>query len=286
MQPPEVSRALTATMSQARELGLTVDDVSVLQNANRLAVRLGPGDVLARVASLVRQNHEAAAFELEMARRLEEVDCPIGVLEPRVEPRVHLRDGFAITYWTYYEPMPATDTMSVEYARALERLHAGMQPIHAPAPHFTDRVDEAQATVRDRSRSPDLVDADREFLTRSLRGLRRAVVERGADEQLLHGEPHAGNLLRTTSGMRFIDLQTCCYGPVEFDVAHVPKEVSDQYRRADRRLLRDCRMLMMAMIAAWRSDLDDDYPNRLAMRAELLSQLSRALDRHGIDLRP
>jgi len=173
-----------------------------------------------RVAAPVRRNHEVAAFEVEMARRLEEADCPIAVLDPRVDPLVHVRDGFAITYWKYYEPLPAADTTLAEYAQTLERLHAGMRQLDAPAPHFTERVEEAQSIVRDRSQSPELIDADRELLANSLRSLRRAVVDRGADEQLLHGEPHAGNLLRTTSGMRFIDLETCCYGPVEFDIAH------------------------------------------------------------------
>ena len=135
-----------------------------------------------------------------------------------------------------------TPAARAEYAQTLERLHTGMRQLDAPAPHFTERVEEAQSIVRDRSQSPELIDADRELLTNSMRSLRRAVVDRGADEQLLHGEPHAGNLLRTTSGMRFIDLETCCYGPVEFDIAHAPDAVGDHYALADPLLLRDCRI--------------------------------------------
>jgi thiamine kinase-like enzyme len=282
MEPTEVSRGLAATTADASELGLSVDHASVIQNANRLAVRLLPCDVLARVASPVRQNHEVAAFELEMARHFEEADCPIAVLEPRVEPVVHVRDGFAITYWKYYEPLPVADTTLAEYAQALEHLHACMRQLDSPAPHFTDRVEEAQSIVRDRSQSPELIDADRELLANSLRSLRLAVVDRGADEQLLHGEPHTGNLLRTTSGVRFIDLETCCYGPVEFDIAHAPDEVGDQYVLADPLLLRDCRILVLAMVAAWRADRDDDFPNGRAMRDALLSLIREALDRQGI----
>jgi Ser/Thr protein kinase RdoA (MazF antagonist) len=163
-----------------------------------------------------------------------------------------------------------------EYAQALERLHTDMRQLDPPAPHFTERVEEAQSIVRDRSQSPELIDADRELLANSLRSLRRAVVDRGADEQLLHGEPHAGNLLRTTSGMRFIDLETCCYGPVEFDIAHAPDAVGDHYALADPLLLRDCRILMLAMVAAWRADRDDDFPNGRAERDALLSQLRAA----------
>ena len=276
MRTSQLQPALDAAVSSASELGLSVEDASVIQSSNRLAVRLLPCGVLARVAAPVRRSQETAAFEVEMARQLEEADCPIAVLEPRAEPRVHVRDGFAITFWKYYEPLPAADTTLAEYAQTLERLHAGMRQLDAPAPHFTERVEEAQSIVRDRSQSPELESADRKLLSNSLRSLRRAVVDRGADEQLLHGEPHSGNLLRTTSGLRFIDLETICYGPVEFDIAHAPDEVGDHYALADPLLLRDCRLLMLTMVAAWRADRNDDFPNKRAERDVLISMVRRA----------
>jgi Ser/Thr protein kinase RdoA (MazF antagonist) len=58
--------------------------------------------------------------------------------------------------------------------------------------------------------------ADRELLGGTLRSLRRLIGGRGGVEQLLHGEPHPGNVLTTKNGLLFIDLETCCRGPVEF----------------------------------------------------------------------
>ena len=46
------------------------------------------------------------------------------------------------------------------YARALERLHACMRGLDTPAPHFMDRISEAQRLVADRDASPALDDAD------------------------------------------------------------------------------------------------------------------------------
>lgn len=283
METAEVSRALTATTSVASELGLTVDDAIVLQNANRLAVRLVPCDVLARIATTVRRNQEGAAFELEMARRLAETNSPVEVPEPRVQPLVYVRDGFAVTYWTYYEPQSG-EVLPDDYARALERLHAGMRRLDVAAPHFTDRVEEAHSIVRDCSRSPELGDADRELLSNALQGLRRAILDRRANEQLLHGEPHAANLLKTASGLRFIDLETCCYGPVEFDLAHAPDQVGDHYAYGDRLLLRDCRILILAMVAAWRADRDDQFPNGREILGAFVGLVREALDRHGSDV--
>jgi hypothetical protein len=89
----------------------------------------------------------------------------------------------------------------------------------------------------------------------------QSIRERGAPEQLLHGEPHAGNVLATAHGLRFIDFETCCRGPIEFDVAHVPEPVSAWYAGVDEELLADCRGLVLAMVAAWRWDLRDEFPN-------------------------
>jgi hypothetical protein len=218
-------------------------------------------------------------FEVEIARRLADAESPVGELEPRVEPRVYMHDGFAVTFWTYYEPMPPRDVAVVDYARALERLHAGMRKIDGPLPHFSDRVAEAQRLVGNPDHSPDLPDGDRDVLLDALRDLTSAIGERGTDEQLLHGEPHPGNLLRTESGLRFIDLETCCRGPVEFDIAHAPEKVAEHYPGVDPGLLRDCRILMLALIASWRWDRRDRFPNGRQLGIEWTREVRAALGR-------
>jgi thiamine kinase-like enzyme len=204
----------------------------------------------------------------------------VGALEPQVEPRVYARDGFLVTLWTYYEPARSGEVSPADYANALERLHAGMRKLDVPAPHFTDRVEQAQHLVASRDRTPALADADRELLGNTLRSLRRVIGERGGAEQLLHGEPHPGNVLTTKKGLLFIDLETCCRGPVEFDLAHAPEEVSEHYPGVNRDLLRESRILVLAMITAWRWDRGDQLPNGRQLGTEWLSQLRAALDRY------
>jgi Ser/Thr protein kinase RdoA (MazF antagonist) len=154
-----------------------------------------------------------------------------------------------------------------------------MRHVELATPHFTDRIAEAQQLVGSRTHTPELGDADRELLSNALRSLKLAIVDRGAPEQLLHGEPHPGNLLSTSQGLLFVDLETCCRGPVEFDIAHAPEEVSEHYSDADQDLLRQCRILILAMVAAWRWDRADQFPDGRRMGIELLSQLRAALDR-------
>src|SRR5260370_26204957 len=270
MQPSEIQRALAAAMSIASALGLPVDDVIVLHDSNKLTVRLLPCDIVARVAPIA---HQVAQFEIGLARRLAETQSPVAALDPRAEPRVYERDGFVVTLWTYYKPVAPREVSPADYADALERLHAGMRQLDVRTPHFTDRVEAAQRLVESSNLTPELADADRELLISTLRSRRQAIGDRGAAEQLLHGEPHPGNVLSTKTGLLFIDLETCCRGPVEFDLAHVPEDVSEPYADADEELLIECRGLVLSMVAAWRSDPADQLPNGLRAARELLSAL-------------
>lgn len=258
MEEPEARRAVVAAMSTAAELHLAVDDAIVLNDSNRLVVRLMPCDVVARVTPVT--HFASPERELEVARRLAENNSPVAGPEPRVEARVFLRDGFKVTMWTYFEPvhrvLPAD-----EYAQSLVRLHEGLRQIDFTTAHFIDRVAATQRDVASRDVTPDLLELDRALLADALRDLRESIVNRGAAEQLLHGEPHPWNVLDTKNGPLFMDFENTCHGPVEYDLAWVPKEVSDRYPDADRDLLDDCRGLVLAIVTMHRWSRGDQHPS-------------------------
>ena len=160
-----VSRAMAAATALAGELHLRVDDAVVIHNSNKLALRLLPCGVFARVA-LVGQ--EVAALEVELALRLAGTASPIAALEPRVEPRVYERDGFAVTLWTYYEVVVPDLDLPGAYADVLQRLHAGMRSVEIATPHFLDRAAEAERLVTRRDETPALAEADRHLLLSTL----------------------------------------------------------------------------------------------------------------------
>ncbi len=295
MEPSAVRRAVQAAEATASALGLRVDEAVVVHNSDRIAVRLTPCEVLARVAPT--NWRVGMEFEVEVARRLAETASPVGELEPRVASGVYLRDGFSITLWTYYEPVGAdrrdgvaleqlgmsSNLAPADYACALVRLHVGMRQIELEAPHISARLAGWAAEAGDRQLTPGLPDRDRELVTNTLRRMGAAVSGRGSDEQLLHGEPHPGNVLDTRRGPLFVDLGTCQRGPIEYDLAYTPEEVAQHYPGADLNLVRQFRILMWAGVTAMRWNRNDQFPHRDQWRIEALNQLRAALDRDRLD---
>lgn len=274
MQASVAQRAVAAARSTASTFDLPVDATVVINDSNRLVVRLMPCDVVARVTPpealapvtaraswLSGEAYQARlATEVEVVKRLAEDDSPVAGLDPRVEPRVFVHDGFAITMWTYFAPVRRM-LPSADYAQVLECLHAGLRQIDVPTPHFMDRVAATQQDVASRDVTPDLAEADRALLANTLRDLSETIVNRRAAEQILHGEPHPGNVLETKNGPLFMDFEDSVHGPVEFDLAWVPKEVSERYPDADQALVGEFRGVVLAIIAAHRWSRDDQHPS-------------------------
>jgi aminoglycoside phosphotransferase (APT) family kinase protein len=234
-------------------------------------------------------------FEAEVARRLTEINSPVGELDPRVEYGVYVRDGFAITLWTYYEPVGDrrdggvqhlgmfTGLGPADYAGALVRLHGDLRQIDVAAPHIMERVAEWIEGVEVRQLTPELPDRDRELLTDTFKRVSTAISNGDSVEQLLHGEPHPGNVLETRKGPLFIDVGTCQRGPVEYDLAYTPEEVAAHYPGANQGLVHHFRILMWAGVATMRWHQDDQYPRRDYWRTEALHQLRATLDFAGLD---
>lgn len=270
MQSSQVDRAVAAATEAATSLGLVVHDAVVLHESNAVTLRLLPCDVVARVSV---RDVEQAQRELDLAATLATV-APVAAPDPRVPARARVQDGSVVTFWAHQVdsgelPAPA------DYARGLVELHRGMRSpgLTLDAPRFTGRVDAARALLLDRTRTPDAPDDVRATLLDALAGAVATIDRAGRPEQLLHGEPHPGNVLSTPAGLRFVDWETCCRGPVELDVAHALEEVAQHYPGVDPAVLRACRIVMYALIVTWRWDRDDRLPDRERLAREWFTAL-------------
>lgn len=170
-------------------------------------------------------------------------------------------DDFEITFWKYFEAVPDREVPTPEYLGALVDLHAGLRRATVDAPHVRDRIAATLEFVTSRNRTPDLADGDRALLASMLRDRGTAIAASVVPEQLLHGEPHPWNLLDTHGGVRFIDFENTCIGPLEYDLAWVPDDVATRYPNVDQGLLANCRAVVLAIIAAHRWSRDDRHPS-------------------------
>ncbi len=212
-------------------------------------VWLRPSSVVAKVATRtasklgVRLEH---ALGSELATLGADIAVPLRGLEP-VE---HLSTGFVVTLWERLERVeaPAADP---SLAHSLAALHAALARTRTQLPSFRADLLRARLALDDDTVMAALTPADRRFL--------RAVYDAGLaeldgvdlDRQRLHGEPHDGNRVLTAQGVRWIDFEGCCVGPVEWDLAFQSAEVSSRFSDVDGDLLRRLRRLNGARVATW-----------------------------------
>lgn len=279
MEGSIVPAAIAASRRVAERHGLSVERTIVLQDSNRLTVRLAPCDVVVRIAP--RSRRAAAAREVTVADALAPTGAPVAPLDARFEPHVHDEDDFVLTFWAYCPPDPTATLGAGEYADALASLHDGMRsagPVTGLG-HCLDRVAEALALVDDDANVSPISATERNLVRSTLRD-GGSVVAESPSEQLLHGEPHPGNVIRTDTGLVFVDLETSCRGPIEFDIAHAtitegapPTDVADRYPGADADLVRACWHLTLALAIAWRFEPGDDLPDGAARARDWARQL-------------
>jgi thiamine kinase-like enzyme len=95
---------------------------------------------------------------------------------------------------------------------------------------------------------------------------------------VIHGSPHPYNVLLVDGEPRFIDFETTCIGPVEWDLAHTSPDTASSYAGAvDAHLLQTCRDMVRVKTAAWcwadahRGDLRSHAETHLAHLKEMFA---------------
>jgi Ser/Thr protein kinase RdoA (MazF antagonist) len=218
------ARGLDAAVACARRLGIRCDRPLLLAGLANAVVWLRPAPVVARVATLLgsaraQGGREQLAREVEIARFLDAAGIP--VLRPisEADPGPHQEDGLWLTLWEHVQLEPGSAAPVDEVASLLRELHGALEgfdgselPFLGPAledvPRVLDTV-EARGGVR----LEDLA-----FMRASLERIAAELAGLDHPRRPLHGDPHAENLLRSGSGLRWTDFEDACLGPVHWDL--------------------------------------------------------------------
>lgn len=245
-------RAVDAAVAAARAHGVAVNEPRILQDWNDTIVHLSPAPVVARVRTswLDHSAESTLALEVAVAEHARRRSAPVVPPAASPPPGPHRHDGLVLTFWEYVDELPA-EVAPAEAGWALRALHDALTDFPGSLPHLRERLDRAQALVDDPAALAALAEDDRRFLAERLRELRSSFDSFEVTERSLHGGPHLSNLLRTRAGPRWIDLDTACRGPLEWDLAHLPDAAAEAFPDARTDALVVARLLVSADVAVW-----------------------------------
>jgi hypothetical protein len=211
----------------AQALGLHVEQPVTLRSTNNAVVWLSPTRVVAKVGVGRKQRLRA---ELQVALELFALGGPVVSPAPELPPVVHSRAGLDVTFWQYHAQNSVGVIAAGCVATSLRRLHATLSRIspdlRATLPSYLEELDYVRALLTDSASLSALSEGDRHLLATTFDRLK---AELGAlsppdSHVAIHGAPHLYNVLLADGEPRFIDFETACTGPVEWDLAHLDSE--------------------------------------------------------------
>jgi len=244
----------TIELEAAREAGAGAgffcDDPLVLQQSNNVVVWLRPHPVVAKVG---RWPHspEVLAREVKVAEHLATTGALCAV--PMGPMGVHGPDQLPVSLWEHLEAVEGQTPNVRDLADALVALHAGLRSLGVALPSFLWAMDLARSAVADDARMEALDPARRAALRERVEHWTAEArqIEERSEVRALHGEPHEGNVILTADGPHFVDFESACTGPLEWDLASMPAGVAAATDGVDHDRLAQLRLLNSARVAVW-----------------------------------
>lgn len=212
-------------------------------------VWLRPSPVVAKVATRTDSKLDVG-LEHAIGSELATLGADIAVPVPGLDPVEHLPTGFVVTLWERLERV-AAKAADRSLSHSLAALHAALARTRTTLPSFRVELMRARLALDDDTFMAELAPADRSFLRSDYDAGLAELDGVDLDRQRLHGEPHDGNRVLTAQGVRWIDFESCCVGPLEWDLAFQSAEVTATFSDVDRDLLRQLRRLNSARVATW-----------------------------------
>ncbi len=249
-----VQQDIDAVRAVAEKLCLGPIEPTVVKLANHTTIRLAPLPLIARVQFIAThtQAGEGLARELSVAKYLVSQNAPTVRPAMGIDPGPHFAAGCVMTLWAFVPHRTVNNTADRRLAAlALERWHAAFSSYPDTLVSFTAAIDTCSVILADATRLPDLRQLDRAFLGSLHAHLSQRLSRHTWNAVPLHGDAHLGNVLMTDSGAVWADLEATCIGPVEWDVASLPKDLWREFNKLNLDLSEDLANLRSLCTATW-----------------------------------
>jgi hypothetical protein len=241
--------ALRAAAFAAEAAGHPADGSVVVAGSNNTVVWLRPHALIAKVTRT--EDGGNLIHEHSVATALAEADAPIAEPLPGVGPIRDAASGLFVTLWQRLEHEPDRRPGPAGVAGTLRAVHDALRSYRGELQSFRDRLVAARELLEDGGRMHALAPGDRGFLREAHDMLTDRLSRRTLCEQPLHGEPHDRNLLITAEGVRWIDFEATCIGPLEWDLTRLPDATVAHFDGVDHDLLELLRLLAGVQTATW-----------------------------------
>lgn len=228
-----VRDAISVAADVARDLGLTVGEPVPLRSTNNAVAWLRPTSIVAKVSAT---RNSRLRTELEVARELCALGGPVVSPAPELPAIVHRRGGLEMTFWRYHAQVPTAEPSPDRVALALRRLHAALAQlptvVKASLPSYSEELSDARSLLADQAALPAITSADRTMLVNTFDRLQSRLDELVSVDRFvaIHGAPHSYNVLLIGGEPAFIDFETTCMGPVEWDLGHLDAQAEPLFR--------------------------------------------------------
>jgi len=267
--------AIAVAADVARSLGLRVEQPAPLRSTNNAVAWLRPADVVAKVSV---EPNSRLHMELQIARELCALGAPVVCPASGLPSVVHSRGGLEITFWQYHaQPQGAEPTLP-RIAVALRQLHAAFdrlpRTLKAGLPSYKRDLSYVRSLLADHAALPAMTSADRDLLANTFDRLQARLDRLVSADALvaIHGEPHSHNVLLVGGEPAFIDFESACMGPLEWDLACLGEQAEPLFRDvAQPELLWLCRSMASVKTAT----LCTADPDRGDMREHAAWHLAR-----------
>ena len=233
--------AVAAAVAVARQRGLRVEDPVVLRDAWHVLVHLRPLPIVARVSSPLPypEGPDPAGIvrELDVASWCARAGCAVVPPAAEVDAVPYHENGHVLTFWRYVEPYDDPDPRAA--GRALHAIHEALADYDQALPAF-GHPEETRAMLDALPPSAD-VELVREIASR----------RPDVDGQPLHGDAQLFNCLGSPTGPLWLDFETACHGPREYDLAALgPNAALAAYGAHDAELVEAMFLLYIAWVTA------------------------------------
>jgi aminoglycoside phosphotransferase (APT) family kinase protein len=243
-----VARAL------ARTLGLGVVDPILLKAAHHTSLLLTPPSIVARIQSAdpVEKAWATAGRELAIARHLAGRGLPVLAPLEAALAGPHVLDGCVVSFWPHIEHAPLRRQADmVVAARGLRAIHEALVDFGGALPSYHASVDQCWTVLAGMPLAAFPAPTDKEFLTERFLALRHQLETPGAPTRVLHGDAHKRNVLVGAHGPVWIDFESVCRGPLEFELTTLPRYAHGHVGKTDARLIDLFTDLKSVCVAVW-----------------------------------